>query len=208
MIYLRAFLLTLCLTLAGCASYVDLISNSKGKYGAENMGASGNTLTSAEAIAQPNPLGISGTVNTRDADSLYQSLDAMVGPLGQKEKLAFMEAFFRVALLERCDIVGQFGTSGNSITGGRNSFRSCVSSARTSVWSHGPAEAYVADKRMDDNPAYVASNAFGSWTGGETQRGSYVNFINLYGDVMDGKSADYIFQRNRDIMNGTAVSFR
>jgi len=206
--YSRIIIVGFGLVLAGCSTYVDAITTSQSKFGAEKMGGAGQTITSLAETPPANPLGIKGTIDTRNADSLYQSLDAMVGNLNQKNQLAFMEAFFRVALLERCDVHGKFGEKGNAFTGGRRSFRSCKLSAKNSVWAEGPAKAYAADKRLDDNPAYVASNGFGSWTGGETQRGSYVKFITDYGDVMDGKSADYIFQRNKDIMNGTVVSFR
>jgi len=194
--------------LAGCSTYVDAITTSNSKYGADKMGPPGQALTSASATPPANSMGVKGTINARDADSLYKSLDAMVGSLSQKEQLAFMEAFFRVAYLDRCDIDGKYGKTSNAITGGRKSFSGCKSSAKNVVWHGAEAEAYVADKRMDNNPAYVASNGFGSWTGGETQRGSYVKFISTYGDFVDGKSADYILQRNKDIMNGNAVSFR
>jgi|GEM_PF-5467034 len=206
--YLRNLVLIGCLTLTACSTYVDAITVSKSKYGADLMGPPGVPLASSTSVASPNPLGIQGTINTKDAESLFQSLDAMVGPLGQKDQLAFMEAFFKVAYLDRCDSVGKFSENQGNLFGGRMSFTECLSSTRNTTGAYVRAEAYVADKRMDANRAYVASDAFGSWTGGRTQRESYVRFITDYGDVMDGKSADYIFQRNKDIMSRKAVSFR
>ena len=210
-----AVLATSVFNMAACVGPVDAVGDSialsrpgLSRYGAEKIGDAGVTITSSAAVPAANAMGVTGTINTHDADTLYASIEEMVGGLGQREQLAFMEAFFRVAYFDRCDIVGEWGTLGNSINGGRRRYTDCLSTVRTSRWSPGAAETFVSERRMDNDRAYVASNAFGSWTGGHPQRESYVNFILEYGDVIEGTSAYYIFQRNKDIMNATAVSLR
>jgi len=195
-------------SLGGCVMAMQEAAGSKSRYGAETIGPIGVPLASRDAPAPVNAMGVTGTINVRDAQSLFDSLDAMVGGLDQANQLAFMEAFFRVAYFDDCDITGRFLGKGNIAYGGRRSLGSCLSRARIHREVSLSAEAYVADKRMDPSRAYVASNGFGSWTGGRTQRESYVAFISKFGAYLDGRSADYILQRNKDIMRKTAVSFR
>ncbi|MDB2369179.1 hypothetical protein N9V68_01155 [Octadecabacter sp.] len=188
--------------------------------GGENPNTSNGRSNSITALDTPvvtrdtvnyvrNPLGITGVVNARDARSLRASLDGMTAGLSQQQELAFMEAFFRVAYTDRCDITGQLGESGNSFNGGRRSTSSCFDSGATFGWAAGHADTYVADGRMDgDYPRTVTSLAAGTRTRGTSTQQSYVNFIRIFGPYVNGRSADYILQRNANILSRHAVSFR
>lgn len=168
----------------------------------------GPTATLVPSASSPNPYGIVGKVNMRDAQSLRSSLEAMVGGLSQKDQLAFMETFFRVAYFDRCDETGQWRDRGNSFNGGRRSFGSCARTAYDAGFFGKLALTYVSDKRMDQDFAYTSTNLYGTRTGGSSANESFVNFINLYGGVMDGRDADYINWRNSAIMRRKAESQR
>ncbi|MEO9968827.1 MAG: hypothetical protein ABJG15_03185 [Hyphomonadaceae bacterium] len=182
------------------------------KYGAEDIGPSAPPLTSFSDTPPQNAMGISGTINTNSPETLIESIDLMLQNVSQREQLAFLEALFRVSYFDRCDKTGQFQDKGWDNSDTRRTLENrklaqCIGAARLQDFIGEYADIYVAERRMDTDVEYVASNAFGSRRGGRTQRESIVRFINLYGDTFNNRSADYILQRNKDIMNNSARSF-
>jgi len=129
-------------------------------------------------------------INARNFESLHASLQSILKPLSQAERIEFMEAFFDYAQYSECK---QSGT----IRGYKvKPPKTCVSHIG---WSKQRAIKYISDGRMDNKNQYATHGIFGGANHGHSAKQSYVIFINNHGARVDGKSANFILNKMRSL---------
>ncbi len=115
-------------------------------------------------------------VSSRNGESLDASLQAMLKPLSQKERVELMEAFFMVAY-------------GNHPDTKLENLERAVKA---------PAKVYITSRRMDTDYKLVRSGyLFGNGVHGKNASESFFSFIEDYGDYVDGKSGHIILREGR-----------
>lgn len=127
-------------------------------------------------------------VNSRNAESLDASLQLMLKPLSQEQRIELMESLFLYVYAEK-----------NNFDGAIHGYENSASQS---------AVAYVADRRMNSRIKKV--NGWGD-VSGMTRQESFVYFITEYGVYVNGKSGTEILalaEKSRTRLNQRAGESR
>ncbi|MEE9346558.1 MAG: hypothetical protein V3U82_00080 [Robiginitomaculum sp.] len=115
-------------------------------------------------------------VSSRNAENLDASLQVLLKPLSQKERVELMESFFLVAYGNHPDV--EMETLERAVKG--------------------PAKVYITSRRMDTDYKLVYSGyLFGNGVHGNNTAESFFAFIEDFGDYVDGKSGHEILREGR-----------
>lgn len=141
-------------------------------------------------------------ISTRNAEALDASLQSVLRPLSQADRIEFMEAVFRVTGYKKCITEGDYRWTTLYKTP-----EECAELWTT--YNQARAEMYISDRRMDTKKEFVRT----SFIGGSTRHGhsaarSYVIFIDEYGQYLDGMIAKDIVSQSRDIKSRGLVTKR